>query len=252
MPLCCPACASLDVQKVLLVYSSGTNTILAATTGIGAGGLGVGTTFGVSQSQLAGRLAPPPRKQPNGMFRAIFAGIFLAVVLGPFFDSTILFGTAFLSGFWGAYVIKKEAARYNEEEYPALYQQWAKRFVCLRCGLVFEPESGAINIAAHVPALPTAGTEPAHVAAAPTAVAIPLLPAFHVRLVSPGERTIALVEAIQELLGNRISDAKAIVERAPCLVRTYDTQAQAEAARAKLAKVGAVVVVDRGRSESAN
>ena len=89
----CGSCGSEDIQKLSVVYETGTSNIDARTTGsstglgIGRGGLGVGTAFnssrtrGTQTTELAKRAAPPKRKAGAGW---IVAGIIGALIATAF------------------------------------------------------------------------------------------------------------------------------------------------------------------------
>jgi large subunit ribosomal protein L7/L12 len=81
-------------------------------------------------------------------------------------------------------------------------------------------------------------------AALPDAAAGP-----EVWLISVGDRKISTIQAVREITGLGLADAKALVERAPTLVKKASDDAEALVLERKLRDAGAMVEV-RGRRTS--
>lgn len=135
----CPQCKSDNVQKLSLIYESGTQKInttsRTAGGGVGyAGGLGGGVgsasthTTGQSQSLLA-KKAEPPKKKTFGVAALILLAGLIAWGVGYFI---IFLAALVLAGFIGY-----KAHRYNQDEYPPKYQDWLKMWHCHKCGTIY-------------------------------------------------------------------------------------------------------------------
>jgi ribosomal protein L7/L12 len=83
-----------------------------------------------------------------------------------------------------------------------------------------------------VPAPPSRATPPA-----------PVPTRFEVVLVAPGERTIEIVREVRDLMGANIRDAKELVDRAPCVLRTTSDRGEAEAVKRRLETSGGIVEI---------
>ena len=133
----CDQCGSPEIVALSLLYEQGTRSFSGR------------FTSGVSQSVTAQAACPP---KPRGYLRAclawgfpiFFCGFWSAVglsaVLRPpratlAFEGTIVvllsLGLMFVLGLlFNFYRI----ARYNREVFPHLYSDWARTFMCRRCG----------------------------------------------------------------------------------------------------------------------
>ncbi len=141
----CPQCKSDNVQKLSIIYESGTQQINTTSRTVGggvgyAGGLGGGAgsasthTTGQSQSLLAQKAAPPKKKTFGVAVLVLFTGlIFLCMAMGGSNNSFLIFLASIpLSVFLGY-----KAYRYNQDEYPPLYQNWLKMWHCHKCGSIY-------------------------------------------------------------------------------------------------------------------
>jgi hypothetical protein len=140
----CTSCGGADIQRLSLVYQSGTSDIQTTTrgssTGIGfAGGgrLGVGTavsshkTRGTQMTELAKRAAPPAKSMAFGWVAiGIIAAIILSALNSGFLAVLALAGCGFLAyrGF-----------THNANVYPGLKSAWEQSWLCHRCGDTFTP-----------------------------------------------------------------------------------------------------------------
>ena len=140
----CSQCGSEDIQKLSVVYETGTSIINTQTrgssTGIGIarGGIGVGTavnssrTRGTQTSELAKRAAPPPAKMAFGWIVLGLVGGLLFAAFGAIPLAVFALG---LCGF-----LFHLGNRYNGTELPPLRDAWAKSWLCHRCGTIFQIE----------------------------------------------------------------------------------------------------------------
>ena len=122
----CPHCHSEHIQKCSIVYQNGASQITTSN-GEEVRIIGEGLT------QLAQQVAPPAKKETH--WGAMVISGFLAVLLltsGLFIVGVILGVIAF-----GLYGSSDEAAKFNKEEYPILYNQWCNSYICNRCGHTF-------------------------------------------------------------------------------------------------------------------
>lgn len=94
---------------------------------------------------------------------------------------------------------------------------------------------------------PQAVAPPAGANAAPVAPQPPL--EYAVRLVQPGEQTIAVIKEIRAITGLGLADAKALCDGAPQTVTRGLTREDAETVAARLAAVGATAEIRPGGGE---
>jgi len=144
----CPSCGSENTQRLSTVYMAGVSQFSAVTSGFGwAGGFagGSGWTTGISQTQMSEMAAPPMKKSYRGGILLFLCAPFIGPApfalleslngVRPLYEKmavvtgTVLLITAFL---WlgSTYV-------YNKQVWPRLCTEWHRRFVCLRCGMMF-------------------------------------------------------------------------------------------------------------------
>lgn len=138
----CPQCKSDNVQKLSIIYESGTHQINTTSHtiggGIGSTSGGVGTanthTTGQSQSLLAQKSAPPKKKSLGLAILVLFVGvIFLFMAMGGSNSSSKVFIASIpVSLFLGF-----RAFKYNREVYPGEYQNWLKMWHCHKCGAIY-------------------------------------------------------------------------------------------------------------------
>ena len=84
---------------------------------------------------------------------------------------------------------------------------------------------------------------PVAAAAAPAAAEAEEQTEFNVVLQSSGDKKIQAIKVVRELTSLGLKEAKDLVESAPCNVKEGVSKDEAEAAKAKLEEVGAVVEV---------
>jgi hypothetical protein len=137
----CPKCHSEQIQTLQMVFENGTATAVHNSSGVGVGigsggsvGLGFGgsRTTSTSISTLAAKVAPPqPRKM--GIF---MAGIFLPVLALVTNNAGVMFVAVLIAA--GCFVMGMKMKRWNKTELPKLVAQWERRWLCHRCGNVFD------------------------------------------------------------------------------------------------------------------
>ena len=89
----------------------------------------------------------------------------------------------------------------------------------------------------------TAAAPVAVAAAGPAAAEAEEQTEFNVVLQSSGDKKIQAIKVVRELTSLGLKEAKDLVESAPCNVKEGVSKDEAEAAKAKLEEVGAVVEV---------
>lgn len=125
----CPHCHSEHIQKCSIIYQNGASNHQYVTN---INGQDVETTGG-GVTQLAQQVAPPVKKETNwGAMILCAGGAFLLLTCGVFIVGVILGFIAF-----GLYGSSEEAAKFNKEEFPRLYETWLNTYHCNRCGHTF-------------------------------------------------------------------------------------------------------------------
>lgn len=125
----CPKCAGPDFQALSFIYQQGLSFTDTSSAGLGLAGRGVGVfgakTKGTTTTALALQAAPPAKKRTGTL---VFLTIVSLLLIGatPF----ALIGVG-LFGFAAFGMIS-----WNKKEWPALYDAWLQRFMCLRCGTI--------------------------------------------------------------------------------------------------------------------
>lgn len=146
MSLACPKCSSNDARSLSLIYREGLSIINTQTTSFGSAmGSGGGTAFGSSsgtttgrQQSVLSRQAAPPAKKGWILWSILVVAFGLGAVGGmvhPGIGTVFAIAIAVVS----ARMVMR-ARTFNAEEYPGLYQQWERSFMCNRCGEVFASE----------------------------------------------------------------------------------------------------------------
>lgn len=135
---CCPNCGSENIQKMQIVYQSGTGTRSSVTTYENRAGYTMESETNEQHStNLAASVAPPNKKETHFGF-TIICGIVSAYFIYCLFQhfswfDLIVGGIAGLLAF-GGYESSMEVSAWNENEYPKLYEEWANSFICHKCG----------------------------------------------------------------------------------------------------------------------
>lgn len=136
----CPKCNSENVQKLSVIYESGTHNIDTQSDTVGGGfawGSGGGSVFtggattrtsGTQQSILADR-ATPPQKRSYILCFVFFVGGFALMYI-----EVVLWGILFVIGsiVWGYFV-----HQYNTSTWQKLYNDWSASWHCNRCGELY-------------------------------------------------------------------------------------------------------------------
>jgi hypothetical protein len=153
MAINCPKCESENVQRLSIIHSEGTSEINTTSTSVGmsgnsSGGISTGTartrTSGTQQSALAMKANPPAKeKSPIMQFIAtsifgLIVGFIVQAVLGEGFLGTLAFFGAWGGlSYWG-FTRAVKAHNWNKDEWPALKEAWDHRWMCMKCGNLFE------------------------------------------------------------------------------------------------------------------
>lgn len=162
IPMNCPACASDHTQRFSAIFEAGTTTTESKSSGVGVALTGGGlapiltgsSSTGTHQTRLAARATPPARQGVGGpIVGAIVASPILAAIVGfvTGFACTLADvspGTASTvaeAAFWGTLAmasigfIALAAAghKFNQEQLPALAQEWTQKWFCHRCSADF-------------------------------------------------------------------------------------------------------------------
>ncbi len=144
----CPTCGSENTQRLSSAYMSGVSSLSAVMSGFGwAGGPagGSGWLTGVSQTQISEIAAPPPKKRYRGALLLFLSSPFLGPApfallesmngVRPIYeDMAVVLGTGFLIA---ALLWLGSAYIYNKRVWPTRCREWHRRFLCLRCGMIF-------------------------------------------------------------------------------------------------------------------
>lgn len=138
----CVKCNSDNVQKLSVIFQSGTQNInttsrtFGSGIGFGNGGglLGVGSastkTTGQSQSHLAGIASPPKKKKYDIPLLIIFFAIVALV-------ANIISGAFFILPLVAAVLFGYRAYQYNKTQWPPKYQEWSNSWHCNKCGVIY-------------------------------------------------------------------------------------------------------------------
>ena len=144
----CPACGSDNTQRLSTVYMAGVSQFSAVTNGFGwAGRFGgaSGWTTGVSQTQMSEMAAPPKKKSYRGGILLLLCAPFIGPApfallerlngVRPLYEKmAVVTGTVLLIA---AFLWLGSTYIYNKQVWPRLCTEWHRRFVCLRCGMMF-------------------------------------------------------------------------------------------------------------------
>ena len=122
----CPHCHSEHIQKCSIVYQNGASQI-TTTNGEEVRVIGNGLT------QLAQQVAPPAEKETHWGAMILFGGGAVLFLTSGLFIVGIILGFIALN----LYGSSDEAAKFNKEKYPILYNQWLNTYICNRCGNKF-------------------------------------------------------------------------------------------------------------------
>ena len=142
----CPQCGSQQIQKLSVIYESGTSDISTTTNhaGIAIGKgfsimplFGRSRTSGTQQSQLAQKAAPPARFSLSRTIASTASIVVVGGIVAAIFLGTWAFWLlALLVCGYTAFAIK-QGLTYNKNQWPKAYQDWERRWMCHRCGTCF-------------------------------------------------------------------------------------------------------------------
>lgn len=143
--LTCPNCGSSDVRRLPLIYEAGVSQITTRTTGVGVtlgGAVGVGgaRSKGISQTELAHRVAPPAKRSQRGATWAMVLGLIIGLPnLADNTGAAVIMLLVAAGGAWAFF----RAAQWNRRVWPQLYDRWDRSYMCERCGHGFTPSYAA-------------------------------------------------------------------------------------------------------------
>jgi hypothetical protein len=147
----CPRCGSEDTRRLSLVHAEGMTSISGSvsTTGIGAssGGVGIGVSSsdvkGSQQSALSKLVAPPGAKTAGGgRVGAMILSWFVLMVIQvtvlniPALIAWLIASVAAIAVY--KVVPESDDERWNRVQLPKERSIWERKFLCRRCGEVFE------------------------------------------------------------------------------------------------------------------
>ena len=150
MILQCPKCHSDNTQKLSIIYYGDTSGVELSTVGIGVerkGGVGVGISrsSGISQTLLANRYAPPEKKGfgcgVTMIIVAIIVGLVSVLAIENYeadWSVITMFSIALI--LLNIAIVNIYLAHQANKQFPVLYAEWNKKYLCLRCETVFIPD----------------------------------------------------------------------------------------------------------------
>ena len=139
----CPYCQSENTQSLEMAYMTGTSRSTGYMVGGGVTGdgfgVGAGATGGLSQTDLAAKVAPPEEASILGPFLGcVMVGLFLWFMEFILVDWEWL-GRVFaflgvMAGFGAGYW----AYEYNKYTLPEAKREYNRSYICYRCGRIFK------------------------------------------------------------------------------------------------------------------
>lgn len=144
MNLKCTRCDSENTQRLELAYKSGVSSLSGSSTnigvGVGIGGVGAGVSegqFSGTQQTLLSESIEPPKQKISGFGPTAWLMLFVTVTFllgGDMKFFMVLFLINMLFFYLSSSHDKKSKKIYNKQ-----IEEYRKKFICLRCGNVFEP-----------------------------------------------------------------------------------------------------------------
>ena len=149
----CPQCNSENTQRLDIAYKTGVRSVSGSTSNIGVGtsssGLGIGASEGnfvSTQKSLFSSSIQPPEKKSAGCITGIgvfilipFIIVFLGMGIGGNFEQFMFTLTGVLIGIGIIWVDRLQRNRFNRDEYEPNNRIYQNKFICLRCGNIFQP-----------------------------------------------------------------------------------------------------------------
>jgi hypothetical protein len=159
MDLQCPNCRSTDLKKVSLAYQEGLQRVSTCTrlrgVVVGSDGpdvvVGRATTKGIQQTEIS-KMLSPPKKWSYLKLLGWSLLVFLSVGWIVFYMNAIAMNSTSVSsvpltiyvviyaGVFAAIVVL--FSKHNHSTFPRQFAQWDRSFVCKRCGIVSQQETG--------------------------------------------------------------------------------------------------------------
>ena len=134
----CPNCGSENIQKMQIVYQSGTHSSSGETTYKDEHGNKVraesseNTTTG-----LAAAVAPPKKKDEPylaAIVCAFIGGYCIYDLFSGFGWGELIFGVIMLLVALLVWSSADENSKWNKNDFPELYNEWCSSFICHKCG----------------------------------------------------------------------------------------------------------------------
>ncbi len=158
----CQNCASLDLQKLSLVFEYGLSHIATSTGGVGVGvgmggigvGVGGGNTRGTQVSAIALRAAPPKQRTTTAAVWMVLCAIIAVFCFISRSETAATYGVFFLAAAAGAFFMLRSTTQYNRDVWPGLWQAWDRSYLCLRCGTMAAPQLASAPAMTMVQATP--------------------------------------------------------------------------------------------------
>lgn len=145
----CPECRSSDVVRVSVAYERDVTINSTEFAGIGASKGGFAIGGGISETKgrsvFAQKLEPPKLVQPKistGIAAACFGLVAITIALPPLAMLTIPGGIFALYKPFKAHFAAQQKAKADHE---LAMQEWAKQWVCCRCGELASIENFRTN-----------------------------------------------------------------------------------------------------------
>lgn len=147
----CPNCNSDSIQKVSIIYESGTNDSSGFGVGYGSGSKLIFLPFEEkTQTKLAQKLAPPEKAHPFLSSIGIIIGINIIVFFIYIFTDKLdnydkISRYVFYISLIFAFINLINGIRYNRSKWPHIMEEWDKLYFCYKCGHIFKLEEEQIT-----------------------------------------------------------------------------------------------------------
>jgi hypothetical protein len=138
----CASCKSENIQKLSLAYMAGSSEIQGVGLGVGmGGGVGLGTGMGTSQTLLSKRAAPPMITSPLFCAFGIWLlclGVFSILPVALPENTNGLLALFIILAFFATFWPPVRFYRYLNVKKKAEMEEYNKKYICLRCGNIFQ------------------------------------------------------------------------------------------------------------------
>ncbi|SFW62709.1 hypothetical protein [Selenomonas ruminantium] len=134
----CPNCGSENIQKMQIVYQSGTHSSSGETTYKDEHGNRVRAESSENSTTGLAAAVAPPQEKDTPYAAAIICGLIGAYCIYDlhtgFGWGELIFGGIMLLIAWACWSSATENSQWNQNEYPKLYNEWCCSFICHKCG----------------------------------------------------------------------------------------------------------------------